>query len=158
MMRVAPAVFELSEETQATREMYGVPDGDNESFAWQCLVARRLVEQGVRTVELIDTGASNNWDAHGNMQDHRPKAQRVDRALAALLTDLKQRGLWDNTLVAICTEFGRSPWDPGKGRNHGCRSRGDETHSDPQPVRQANGYKRMNPRWRETRSSQSDGL
>ncbi|MBL8850296.1 MAG: DUF1501 domain-containing protein [Planctomycetaceae bacterium] len=118
MMRVAPAVFDLGDETQATRDMYGLPDGDNESFAWQCLVARRLVEQGVRTVELIDTGASNNWDSHGDMQDHRPKAQRVDRALAALLTDLKQRGLWDNTLVAICTEFGRSPWDPGKGRNH----------------------------------------
>ena len=118
MMRVAPAIFDLSDETQNTRAMYGVPEDDSGSFAWQCLVARRLVEQGVRTVELIDTGASSNWDSHGNMLDHRPKAERVDRALAALITDLKQRGMWDNTLLAICTEFGRAPWDPGKGRSH----------------------------------------
>ena len=75
----------------------------------------------MRAVELIDTGASNNWDAHGNMQDHRPKADRVDRPIAALIRDLKQRGLLDETLVAICTEFGRTPWTdaPGTlGRNH----------------------------------------
>jgi hypothetical protein len=118
MMRVAPAIFDLHDETQATLDLYGLAPGDNRSFAWQCLIARRLAEQGVRTVELIDTGASDNWDAHGDMQAHRPKAQRVDQALAALLTDLKQRGLWDDTLVAICTEFGRTPWDPGPGRNH----------------------------------------
>lgn len=118
MMRVAPQVFDLSDETATTFDLYGVKDDDRQSFAWQCLVARRLAERGVRTIELIDTGASNNWDAHGDMQDHRPKAERVDRALAALLVDLQQRGLWDETLVAICTEFGRSPWDPGKGRNH----------------------------------------
>jgi hypothetical protein len=118
MMRVAPALFDLRDETQGTLDLYGLAPGDNRSFAWQCLIARRLAEQGVRTVELIDTGASDNWDAHGDMQAHRPKAERVDRALAALLTDLKQRGLWDDTLVAICTEFGRTPWDPGPGRNH----------------------------------------
>jgi Protein of unknown function (DUF1501) len=118
MMRVAPEVFDLSREHDRTLTRYGLARGDNRSFAWQCLVARRLVEAGVRTVELIDTGANNNWDAHGNMQDHRPKAARVDRALAGLLRDLKERGLWDETLVVICTEFGRSPWDPGLGRNH----------------------------------------
>ena len=91
------------------------------SFGCQCLIARRLVERGVRVVELIDTGSSNNWDAHGDMQDHRPKAARVDRAIAALIRDLKQRGLLDQTLLAICTEFGRTPWTDGpgaKGRNH----------------------------------------
>src|SRR5439155_26965305 len=118
MMRVAPDVFDLAREQDRTLARYGATRGDNRSFAWQCLVARRLVEAGVRTVELIDTGANNNWDAHGNMQDHRPKAARVDRALAGLLRDLKERGLWNETLVAICTEFGRSPWDPGLGRNH----------------------------------------
>jgi hypothetical protein len=118
MMRIAPAVFDLSRETAAIHELYGLESEDRRSFAWQCLVARRLVEQGVRTVELIDTGAGNNWDSHGNMEDHRPKAARVDRALAGLLVDLKQRGLLDETLVAICTEFGRTPWDPGLGRNH----------------------------------------
>jgi hypothetical protein len=121
MMRVAPEVLDLSHETRETLDLYGVRDHDNKSFAWQCLVARRLVENGVRTVELIDTGSNNNWDAHGNMQDHRPKALRVDQALSALITDLKRSGLLDETLVAICTEFGRTPWTDnldGKGRNH----------------------------------------
>ncbi len=125
MMREAPQVFDLSRESDATLRLYGLPRGDNRSFAWQCLVARRLVEHGVRVVELIDSGSNNNWDAHGNMQDHRPKAQRMDQAVAALLCDLKQRGLLAQTLVAICTEFGRTPWGvtpEDKGRNHHARA------------------------------------
>lgn len=121
MMRVAPAVLDISTETRATLDLYGDDTRANTSFSQQCLIARRMVEQGVRCVELIDTGSNNNWDAHGNMQDHRPKAQRVDRAIAGLIKDLKTRGLLDETLVAICTEFGRTPWTdaPGtKGRNH----------------------------------------
>ncbi len=121
LMREAPQVFELSRETQNTLDLYGLTRGDNQSFAWQCLVARRLLEHGVRVVELIDTGASNNWDSHGDMQEHRGKAARVDRPLAALLADLKQRGLLEQTLVAICTEFGRTPWGAtpnDKGRSH----------------------------------------
>ena len=121
MMRVAPGVFDLSRETRETLDFYGVAGHDNKSFAWQCLVARRLIENGVRTVELVDTGSNNNWDVHSNMQDHRPKALRVDRPLAALLTDLRRRGMLDDTLVAICTEFGRTPWTDkagGRGRNH----------------------------------------
>jgi hypothetical protein len=125
MMREAPQVFDLSHESPKTLGLYGVQPGENRSFAWQCLMARRLIERGVRVVELIDTGAGNNWDAHGNMEDHRPKAQRVDRALASLLRDLKQRGLLDDTLVAIATEFGRTPWGDtpnDKGRNHFARA------------------------------------
>ena len=125
MMRVAPEVFDLSKETDATLKLYGTAPGDSTSFAAQCLLARRLVERGVRVVELIDTGASNNWDAHGNMEDHRPKAKRVDQPLAALIRDLKQRGLLGETLLAICTEFGRTPFTdaPGtKGRNHYARA------------------------------------
>jgi hypothetical protein len=121
MMREAPAIFDLAGETAATLQQYGVAPGDNRSFAWQCLIARRLVERGVRTVELIDTGAGDNWDAHGDMQAHRPKAQRVDRPLAALLCDLKRRGLLEETLVVCATEFGRTAWTdaPGtRGRNH----------------------------------------
>jgi hypothetical protein len=121
MMRVAPEVFNLRRETRETLNLYGVREHDNKSFAWQCLVARRLIESGVRTVELVDTGSNNNWDAHGNMQDHRPKALRVDQPLAALITDLKRRGMLEDTLIAICTEFGRTPWTDkigGKGRNH----------------------------------------
>ena len=121
MMREAPEVFHLARESDPVRARYGVGPGDRKSFAWQCLVARRLVERGVRVVELIDTGSHDNWDSHGDMETHRPKARRVDQALTALLQDLRQRGLLDSTLVAICTEFGRTPWSDGgngKGRNH----------------------------------------
>jgi hypothetical protein len=118
MMRVAPEVLDISNESPGTLADYGVAAADRRSFGWQCLMARRFIERGVRTVELIDTGAGDNWDAHGNMQAHRPKAARVDQALASLLGDLDQRGLLDETLVAICTEFGRTPWDKGPGRSH----------------------------------------
>jgi hypothetical protein len=125
MMREAPLVLDLARESEATLRLYGVERGDNKSFAWQCLMARRLVEQGVRVVELIDSGSNNNWDAHGDMQEHRGKAQRVDRALAGLLQDLKQRGLLGETLIACCTEFGRTPWGAtpqDKGRSHHARA------------------------------------
>ncbi len=121
MMHEAPDVLDVGSESNSTRSAYGVAEGDTTSFAYQCLIARRLVERGVRAVELIDSGSHSNWDAHGDMQEHRPKARRVDRALAALLKDLKARGLLGETLVAICTEFGRTPWTDGpatKGRNH----------------------------------------
>ena len=121
LMREAPEVFDLSRESDATLRLYGVERGDHRSFAFQCLLARRLIEHGVRVVELIDTGSHDNWDAHGDMEAHRPKAQRVDRPIAALIQDLKRRGLLDQTLIAGCTEFGRTPWTDGpgtKGRNH----------------------------------------
>lgn len=121
MMQEAPLVFDLSRENASTLDEYGFARGENKSFGWQCLMARRLIERGVRVVELIDTGSSNNWDAHGNTEEHRPKAYRVDKALTALIKDLKQRGLLDETLIMCCTEFGRTPWaqEPnGKGRNH----------------------------------------
>lgn len=121
LMREAPEAFDLSRETEATLRLYGSSRGEQRSFAAQCLMARRLVERGVRVVELIDTGSSDNWDAHGNMQQHRGKAARVDRPLAGLIQDLKRTGLFERTLVAICTEFGRTPWADGvgsPGRNH----------------------------------------
>jgi hypothetical protein len=121
MMREAPEVLDVRHESTSTRASYGIPDGDTASFGYQCLIARRLVERGVRVVEIIDSGSNSNWDAHGDMQDHRPKALRTDRAIAALLKDLKERGLLSQTLVAICTEFGRTPWTDtpsSKGRNH----------------------------------------
>jgi hypothetical protein len=121
MMREAPQVLDVAAEPASIRRLYGLADGDTTSFGYQCLIARRLIERGVRTVEVIDTGSSDNWDAHGNMQDHRPKARRVDRAITGLIKDLKQRGLLSQTLLAICTEFGRTPWTDGpgaRGRNH----------------------------------------
>ena len=119
MQSAMPDVLDLSRETDATLALYGLERGSTDGFAWQCLVARRMAERGVRFVELIDSGASNNWDAHGNMQDHRPKAKNVDRAIAGLLKDLKSRGMLDNTLVVWTTEFGRTPHtDSPKGRTH----------------------------------------
>jgi hypothetical protein len=121
MMREAPEAFDVARENRQTLDTYGVAEGDRKSFAWQCLVARRMVERGVRVVELIDTGSHDNWDAHGDMQDHRKKAQRVDQPLAALIADLKRRGLLETTLIVGCTEFGRTPWTAKpntKGREH----------------------------------------
>lgn len=121
MMHAAPEAFDVTRESRASLDAYGVTEGDRKSFAWQCLVTRRLIERGVRVVELIDTGSHDNWDAHGDMQDHRKKAARVDQALAAMIRDLRQRGLLESTLIVGCTEFGRTPWAlkaGEKGRNH----------------------------------------
>ncbi len=123
MQQEAPDAFDLSKETDATLALYGLERGKTQGFAWQCLVARRLCERGVRFIELIDSGAStsNNWDSHGDMKDHEPRARNVDQATAALLVDLKSRGLLEDTLVVFTTEFGRTPYNdkPGaKGREH----------------------------------------
>jgi hypothetical protein len=121
MQHEMPEVFDLSGETDATLALYGLERGSTQGFPWQCLVARRLAERGVRFVELIDVGSSNNWDAHGDMLTHAPLAQNVDRPVAGLLRDLKQRGMLDDTLVVWTTEFGRTPFNAAadaKGREH----------------------------------------
>jgi hypothetical protein len=121
MQREAPETFDLSKETDATLDLYGLKRGATAGFGWQCLVARRLVERGVRFVELIDVGSNNNWDSHGDMEAHRPLAKAVDRPIAALLTDLKRRGLLESTLVVWTTEFGRTPFNGAAnaaGREH----------------------------------------
>src|SRR5439155_13041410 len=110
MMRAAPEALDVSREAQATLESYGVPRGDTVSFGYQCLIARRLIERGVRVVELIDTGSGGNWDAHDNLEQHRGMAKKADQAIAGLIADLKDRGLLKDTLVVIATEFGRTPW------------------------------------------------
>jgi Protein of unknown function (DUF1501) len=121
MQSEMPEVFDLSQESPTTLDLYGLERGSTKGFAWQCLVARRLVERGVRFVELIDVGSSNNWDAHGDMQTHAPLAKNVDQPIAGLLRDLKQRGMLDDTLVVWTTEFGRTPFNAAadaKGREH----------------------------------------
>jgi hypothetical protein len=119
MQQTMPEVLDLSHETDATLNLYGLERGSTKGFAWQCLIARRMVERGVRFVELIDSGASDNWDSHTDMQTHVPRARNVDRAIAGLLRDLKSRGLLDETLVVWTTEFGRSPnTDAPQGRSH----------------------------------------
>ena len=121
MQKEMPEVFDLSDETESTFRSYGLEPGSTAGFAWQCLIARRLAERGVRFVELIDTGSSGNWDAHGDMQTHAPLAANVDQPTAALLQDLKQRGMLDDTLVVWTTEFGRTPFNAAPqaaGREH----------------------------------------
>ena len=120
LMREAPEAFDTSGESDTTLDMYGMARGDQKSFAWQCLAARRLIERGVRVVELFDVGSNSNWDSHGNMNDHVKLAKTVDQPIAALVNDLRQRGMLDDTLIVGCTEFGRTPWQDKnpKGRGH----------------------------------------
>jgi hypothetical protein len=121
MQMAVPEAFDFAMEKDATLAGYGLERGQTTGFGWQCLAARRLVERGVRFVELIDTGSSGNWDAHGDMLTHAPLAKNVDRPIAALLQDLKARGLLDETLVVWTTEFGRTPFNntaEAKGREH----------------------------------------
>lgn len=121
MQTEMPDVFDLSRESDATLALYGLERGSTQGFTWQCLVARRLAERGVRFIELIDTGSSDNWDAHGDMLAHAPLARNVDQAIAGLLRDLKSRGMFEDTLVVWTTEFGRTPFNAAadaKGREH----------------------------------------
>jgi hypothetical protein len=121
MQMEVPDVFDFSKETNATHALYGLERGATTGFGWQCLAARRLVERGVRFVELIDTGSSGNWDSHGDMKDHERLARNVDRPIAGLLKDLKSRGMLEDTLVVWTTEFGRTPFNnkaDAAGREH----------------------------------------
>ena len=121
MQAEMPEVFDLSRESDATLKLYGLSRGSTQGFGWQCLVARRLAERGVRFVELIDVGSSDNWDAHGDMLTHTPLAKNVDQAIAGLIRDLKSRGMLEDTLVVWTTEFGRTPFNSAKdarGREH----------------------------------------
>ena len=111
MQMEVPDVFDFSKETDSTHRLYGLKRGSTEGFGWQCLAARRLIERGVRFVELIDTGSSGNWDSHGNMMDHERLAKNVDQPIAGLLEDLKSRGMMEDTLVVWTTEFGRTPFN-----------------------------------------------
>ena len=121
MQMAVPEAFDFGMETDRTLGGYGIQRGQTTGFGWQCLAARRLIERGVRFVELIDTGSSGNWDAHGDMMTHVELAKNVDQPIAALLRDLKQRGMLDDTLVVWTTEFGRTPFNntaDAKGREH----------------------------------------
>ncbi len=112
----AQEVFDLNKESASTRELYG-----SGQFADACLVSRRLVERGVRMVQLY-YGNGQPWDDHGDITNHADHAKKSDQAIAALLRDLKSRGLFDETLVVWGGEFGRTPWSQGaKGRDHHSR-------------------------------------
>ncbi|MFM7515358.1 MAG: DUF1501 domain-containing protein [Pirellula sp.] len=122
MQLSAPEAFDLSKETSQTQTDYGLGDPATDDFGKRCLLARRLVERGVRFVQVWSgpQGATNNWDNHGNIQTELPPmAKSVDRPIATLLRDLKARGLDSDTLVIWTTEFGRTPFAQGSlGRDH----------------------------------------
>ncbi|MCA9121707.1 MAG: DUF1501 domain-containing protein [Planctomycetaceae bacterium] len=119
MQTAGPEAFDVASEDDATLAEYALKRGENVGFGWQCLVARRLAERGVRFIELIDTGSRPNWDSHGEMKEHEPLAKAVDQPIAALIKDLKRRNMLDETLVVWATEFGRTPTKEGKnGRGH----------------------------------------
>jgi hypothetical protein len=119
MQAKAPKTVDLDGETEATYRMYGLDNEDTESNGRNCLLARRLLEQGVRFVQIY-MGAGSQWDAHNDLNGNHTKCCREsDRPIAALIKDLKQRGLLDETLVIWGGEFGRTPMsESGSGRDH----------------------------------------
>lgn len=120
MQAEAPRVMDLSQESAATQKAYGVGEEPTDEYARQCLLARRCIEAGVRFVQVNYSYPRNYWDAHGDLRNnHTSNAKKVDKPIAALLTDLKSRGLLNETLVIFGTEFGRTPAAQGPdGRDH----------------------------------------
>ncbi|MCW3096677.1 MAG: hypothetical protein JWL77_2295 [Chthonomonadaceae bacterium] len=123
MQSHAPEAVDISKETEATKAMYGLDRDETKDFGYRCLLARRLVEEGVRFVQLYagggDTDFLNFWDAHSNLvANHNRNALRTDKPIAGLLKDLKQRGLLDSTLIVWGGEFGRTSHGTGDGRDH----------------------------------------
>ncbi len=125
MQAEAPEAVDLDKESAETKKLYGLDQPKTERFARRCLIARRLVERGVRFVQVYSGGGHNdeNWDAHGDVNaNHELHCGETDQPIAALLTDLKRRGLLDETLVVWAGEFGRTPTGQNnKGRDHSPR-------------------------------------
>ena len=119
MQAAAPELVDLSRETAECEKLYGLDDPATREFGTRCLLARRMLERGVRFVQLY-SGDTNGWDAHEDVvKNHTQYCRATDRPVAALLQDLKRRGLWDDTLVIWGGEFGRMPMsEKGKGRDH----------------------------------------
>jgi len=119
MQAEAPRAVDLSAESKATKSLYGLDDKKTKTFGRQCLLARRLVERGVRFVQLYH-GAGSKWDSHAGLEsNHSRLCNAVDQPIVGLITDLKQRGLLDETLVVWGGEFGRTPMsEKGTGRDH----------------------------------------
>ena len=119
MQTEAPDLVDISRETDGTRHLYGIDQESTREFGTRCLLARRMIERGVRFVQLY-SGGTNGWDAHENVdENHTQYCRATDLPVAGLLTDLKQRGLLDDTLVIWGGEFGRMPMsEQGKGRDH----------------------------------------
>jgi len=119
MQSAAPDLVDIADESAETLSLYGLDDKPTREFGQRCLLARRMIERGVRFVQVY-SGDTNGWDAHNDVLDNHTKLCRsTDKAVAGLLTDLKRRGLWNDTLVVWGGEFGRMPMsEQGKGRDH----------------------------------------
>ncbi len=119
MQADAPDAIDLDHEPEHVKELYGIDQKETEVYGRQCLLARRLVERGVRFVQLY-SGAGSKWDSHSNIEgNHSRLCKGVDKPIAGLIADLKQRGLLDDTLVVWGGEFGRTPMsEKGTGRDH----------------------------------------
>jgi uncharacterized protein (DUF1501 family) len=115
MQTRGPEAFDLSRESKATQQLYGIGQDETDEYGSQCLLARRLVERGVR---FVVANVNNKWDAHGKVRDHEKTARETDRPVAGLIADLKSRGLLEQTLVVWGGEFGRTPTGQGGGRDH----------------------------------------
>jgi hypothetical protein len=121
MQMNAPELMDLSRESRATCEMYGIGEKETDDFGRQCLLARRMAEAGVRYIQVnySDNGSNPRWDQHSKMQRHEIHAKATDKPVAGLLADLKARGLLEDTLVWWGGEFGRNPFTQGNdGRDH----------------------------------------
>jgi hypothetical protein len=122
MQLSAPELLEIQKETEATRNLYGLDEKLTETFGRNCLIARRMIERGVRFVQVWSGagGPKDNWDNHANIKTELPAiARTVDKPIAGLLRDLKSRGLFVDTLLIWTTEFGRMPFSQGQaGRDH----------------------------------------
>jgi hypothetical protein len=121
MQMNAPGVLDIDQESKSTLDLYGIGHEPTDVYGRQCLMARRLVESGVRYVQVTygDNSANPRWDQHSNMPKHADHAASVDKPIAGLLTDLRQRGLLEDTLVWWGGEFGRTPYSQGgSGRDH----------------------------------------
>jgi hypothetical protein len=120
MQLSVPEATAIAGESEATRRLYGFGDKETEALATQCLLARRLLERGVRFVQIFHGGSGNDWDAHGSLEtNHRKRAGEYDRPVAGLLQDLASRGMLEDTLVMGVTEFGRTPVSQGTGKTAG---------------------------------------
>jgi hypothetical protein len=120
MQLTVPSVADLSSESASTRRLYGLDGKETSSMAKNCLLARRLIEGGVRFVQVYHGGAATHWDSHENIRaGHAQRAREYDQPVAALLQDLDERGLLKDTLVMGITEFGRTPVSQGSGTGAG---------------------------------------
>jgi len=119
MQAATPEAVDLKNESEATKKLYGLDEKETEKFGSMCLLARRLVERGVRFVQCY-SGSNSGWDAHEDLEkNHSKHCKASDQPIGALLTDLKARGLLESTLVVWAGEFGRTPFnEKGKGRDH----------------------------------------